>query len=368
LRQWLNESFLDTAFIEKEQAIISASNDGKDYVSLLNVQVVKQLLNSDEERKCTPTSYAIAQGCNIHPNNGNCWWWLQTHEIPSEGKVFKYSSGDYSNVNVGTRSALVDIEGSIRSVGDYVNTDHGAVRPAIWIDLKEQSEGIIERVSLQYTDENNNENDSVVLKNDDPIVQHEITDIKKASVGDYVLFGSYEQDDNSANGKEAIEWIVLNIQNNRALLLSCYALDRSKFNTSFVDKANWGDSSMRSWLNGTFINNDFSKEERAIIPTVSINTNKVNTKDQVFVLSVSEVNSYFGSDEERLCEPTEYALSKGCPASGENCWWWLRTQGSPSSWMESSVNPDGSVNTNGHNVISQIAVRPAMWIDLNKVG
>ena len=50
------------------------------------------------------------------------------------------------------------------------------------------------------------------------------------SAGDVVLFGSYEQDNNPDNGPEEIEWIVLDVQNGKAMLLSKYILDAGKYN------------------------------------------------------------------------------------------------------------------------------------------
>ena len=49
--------------------------------------------------------------------------------------------------------------------------------------------------------------------------------LKDASVGDYVFFGHYEQDNNEENGKEEIEWLVLDRQGEDLLLLSLYGLD-----------------------------------------------------------------------------------------------------------------------------------------------
>ena len=42
------------------------------------------------------------------------------------------------------------------------------------------------------------------------------------SVGDIITFGHYEQDNNLDNGAEPIEWIVLDVQDGKALLLSKY--------------------------------------------------------------------------------------------------------------------------------------------------
>lgn len=38
----------------------------------------------------------------------------------------------------------------------------------------------------------------------------------KLNIGDYVLFGSYEQDNDTTNGAEPIEWQVVDIDNDKA--------------------------------------------------------------------------------------------------------------------------------------------------------
>lgn len=40
------------------------------------------------------------------------------------------------------------------------------------------------------------------------------------AVHDTILFGTYEQDNDASNGREKIQWLVLEIEDNRALLIS----------------------------------------------------------------------------------------------------------------------------------------------------
>lgn len=56
------------------------------------------------------------------------------------------------------------------------------------------------------------------------IFGEEIWQIKNAEVGDIFKFGSYEQDNDTSNGKEDIEWLVLEVKDGKALLISKYAL------------------------------------------------------------------------------------------------------------------------------------------------
>ena len=57
--------------------------------------------------------------------------------------------------------------------------------------------------------------------------------LAQAGVGDSIVFGAYEQDDDESNGKEPIEWLVLEKKNNRLLVISRYALDCKRYNESF---------------------------------------------------------------------------------------------------------------------------------------
>lgn len=57
------------------------------------------------------------------------------------------------------------------------------------------------------------------------IPKQRINKIKTANVGDIIVFGTYEQDNNISNGKENIKWLVLAKENNRVLVISDKALD-----------------------------------------------------------------------------------------------------------------------------------------------
>lgn len=198
--------------------------------------------------------------------------------------------------------------------------------------------------------------------------------LAKAKPGDTVFFGAYEQDNNTSNGKEDVEWLVLEVKDGKALVVSKYALDCKQYNTSNT-VVTWETCTLRKWLNNDFINAAFSSYEKAMIPTVTVSadenpdysTNPGNaTQDQVFLLSITEANKYFGSDSARQCKPTDYAFANGAYVNSVNgnCWWWLR---SPGVTQDSAayVHSSGDVYEPGSDVdIGTSAVRPALWISL----
>lgn len=198
--------------------------------------------------------------------------------------------------------------------------------------------------------------------------------LKNIKVGSHINFGAYEQDNNTSNGKEEVEWLVLEVKDGKALVISKYALDCQQYNTSYTD-VTWETCTLRKWLNNDFLDAAFSADEKAMIPTVTVSadknpdysTNPGNaTQDQVFLLSITEVNKYFSSDSARQCEPTDFAVASGAyvSSSNGNCWWWLRSPGGNQD-DAANVSSDGGVNEYGDIVYScSDAVRPALWIDL----
>ncbi len=205
--------------------------------------------------------------------------------------------------------------------------------------------------------------------------------LNTAKVGDTITFGKYEQDNNTSNGKEEIEWIVLAKENGKILVISKYALDCQRYNTTYTN-VTWETCSLRKWLNGTFMNDAFDSPEKEIIAKETVSADKNpkysmnpgnSTNDKVFLLSITEVKKYFTTDEARKCAPTAYAKSQGAwtsdsykTASGEaTCWWWLRSPG-PSQNHAAYVNIGGSVDYYGRSVDNDNdCVRPAMWISLD---
>lgn len=213
-------------------------------------------------------------------------------------------------------------------------------------------------------------------KADDIKLQKTKDQLKNIKVGSHINFGAYEQDNNTSNGKEDVEWLVLEIKDGKALIISKYALDCKQYNTSLIT-VTWKTCTLRNWLNNDFINTAFSAEEKLIIPTVTVTADKnpeyktnpgEATQDQVFLLSILEANKYFNSDSARQCKPTDYAVTNGALESDSgNCYWWLRSPGSNQT-NAARVDYDGDVLEYGRNVYSvSTAVRPALWIDLGAI-
>lgn len=195
-------------------------------------------------------------------------------------------------------------------------------------------------------------------------------------VGGTVTFGSYEQDNNLGNGTEPIEWLVLDVQNGKALLLTKYCVDCILYNDTYRGWQPWSDSLYRAWLNDDFYMSAFSENERSyILSTYNVNSNNPqfgtrggpDTWDYLFALSIEEVQSYLSRDQMKA-RPTAYTKAYGVEMNQKNgcAWWWLRSPGEAESnaaivWSSGVMEIAGIYVSYG-----ACGVRPAIWVNTGK--
>ena len=173
-------------------------------------------------------------------------------------------------------------------------------------------------------------------------------------------FGHYEQDGNTANGLEPIEWEVLDTDGENLLLISKYALDSRVYHSKNAD-ISWKDSDLRSWLNGEFLETAFSYAEYYQMRSVEL---EKGLQDWIFLLSAGEVLYYYPGEADRICEATPYAVKRGAYVNNttDGSWWLLRSPGTASQSV-ASVNSDGIMDYEGGKVASKRGtVRPVLWV------
>lgn len=197
-------------------------------------------------------------------------------------------------------------------------------------------------------------------------------------IGASVFFGHYEQDNDQTNGDEPIEWIVLDVQGDKALLMSRYALDCQPYHSEKVDTT-WAESALRGWLNDTFLTSAFEGTERQAILTTTVSNDAAQghaewetvggegTQDSIFLLSYTEMSAFFAEQNTRKVAGTEYARSLGAKFLGLTSFgigetdWWLRSPGKV-QYDACYVNVRGDFDT--RQVTDSLGIRPALWIDL----
>ena len=188
--------------------------------------------------------------------------------------------------------------------------------------------------------------------------------LKECEVGDLIYWGSYEQDDDTAN-KEDIRWEVLEKTDDKVLVLSEKVLDAQTYQiaSEVFEFNDWEDSYVRWWLNNAFINEAFSDFEKQSILTSKISTDGKETKDKIFLLNIDEAKEYIAKDSlNEVCYATEYAQRK-LLTGYQDATWWLRGKGETGN-AAVYVDYAGTVNTTGRNIKDECGVRPAMWISI----
>ena len=172
-------------------------------------------------------------------------------------------------------------------------------------------------------------------------------------------------------------WIVLDVQDERALIITERIITQRPFNEGY-DSITWEQSEIRQWLNEEFYYS-FTDEERSHIYETAVMNNDnylfganagANTVDKIFLLSIDEVLHLWGGnsrgniyidgtgvvglwderDNERVALNTD----------GRPHWWLLRSPGQREN-MVTTIFFDGSINLQG--VWSSVdgGIRPALW-------
>ncbi|MBR6030048.1 MAG: hypothetical protein IKP40_13265 [Clostridia bacterium] len=193
-------------------------------------------------------------------------------------------------------------------------------------------------------------------------------------VGDVVSFGSYRQYNTVQGAPEPIRWLVLDVQGDKALLVSMFVLDCKPYH-SRPSRITWENCTLRTWLNQDFMNKAFSWSEANAILTTYVDNSRAqgysgfttdggnNTYDKIFLLSYAEAWRYFRSDNERMTIPTTFAMSQNVYYHDNGCFYWLRSPGQAQNYAIyvhfTGSRYDRSVQ------YTNIGVRPAMWVDLN---
>ncbi len=203
-----------------------------------------------------------------------------------------------------------------------------------------------------------------------------LDEYKYKITGNVVELGTYEQDGVRGNGKEALQWVVLDYdaEEKKALLITRYAIDCIAYKKDY-SSATWENSDVRKWLNEDFMETAFNRDELKVIEESLIETPnnlKYGTKggnitvDKIFLLNDEEFGKYLESTDYAVGYTTQYARDRGVrsgPVSGTGTCW-LRTPGESLVYV-STVNSSGELNSQGiyaYNYSS--GVRPAMWINV----
>ena len=175
--------------------------------------------------------------------------------------------------------------------------------------------------------------------------------------GDVIEFGTalIERD-------TKLEWIVLECQNDRALLISKNIIEYRNFHSKTKTNIEWQNSDICAWLNNDFYNGAFSEEEKAKVLEYEIQTKNYgsetsdSTQNRVFLFNIQEVKKYVTG--KKYAETTIEDSSKG---------WLLRDKAENQSHI-AYVNEEGNIIDDFGAVMDSVqGIRPAMWIKIESL-
>ena len=164
-----------------------------------------------------------------------------------------------------------------------------------------------------------------------------------------------------------VEWYVLVKDNGKALLLAKNTVYSSNFGSTNV----WQDSTIRTTLNGTWLESTTVLKEKAVETEITTRsaynaTDWITTQDKVFLLSEADLFGTFNKTETSYAQDYTYGDEIIVPDVNmikSTSVYWLRSPryysaGNPGV---ADVGTAGTVSSSTYN--SSHGVRPALWVD-----
>ncbi len=188
---------------------------------------------------------------------------------------------------------------------------------------------------------------------------------------------------------EPIVWRILSSADGSYQLLANCLLDIScYYESTYVRRGengediypnNYKESTIRAYLNGTFLDTAFNEAQKnaILITTVDNSASSTysssnpyaceNTEDKIYLLSYKEAfgSSYFSGNASRIATATDYAVARGLStndSAGYAGSWWLRSPGDLGDSFARCVGSGGSYYD--CSVDRVFGVRPALWLNL----
>ncbi len=187
--------------------------------------------------------------------------------------------------------------------------------------------------------------------------------------GDHVYFGHYEQDNVIDNGPEPIEWRILEINGNEAMMISQYGLDVGPYSTS-TGKCSWEKSTLRAWLNDNFYNAAFTDEDKKCIITKELTTKyePAVTADPVTLITCQDALRIFVDHPDRRATATPYCTAQGVYVSKKFApatHYWARNPSWEHYDKASYIAASGGVmKCGGVQFTTNYMIRPLIYFDL----
>ncbi len=190
--------------------------------------------------------------------------------------------------------------------------------------------------------------------------------LKQYEVGNTMIFGKYEQDNDLTNGKEPIKWLIVNADDKKRLIVSEKILDYQYFNTEEINGVGFRESYLYHWLNNDFSSAAFSESEKKHFSKVIL------LSDFRYIAGDAHETILSLSDEQKKAKPSVYAEVLGSDGS-----WFLKSTDETLGIVRVDVvGSNGNLEILGRRIFDRgkthkalfddkSGVRPAIWLDVS---
>lgn len=199
---------------------------------------------------------------------------------------------------------------------------------------------------------------------------HSMINIPTFMIGDIIEFGNYPFGENGEI--KPITWRVMDSNDNKILLWSEFCVDSTFYAAQRINKT-WEYSSLRSWLKSRFMNKAFTRDEMTQIlindtessfnPNSKISSGLITT-DKIFIPSYEDIKKYGGN---LIVPATPYAKNQGVFCDEYGAFWWLRTPGNDGETQMCVSHKGVLIETGSYCYLVNRGVRPALWVDLDRI-
>ncbi|MBO5416123.1 MAG: InlB B-repeat-containing protein [Clostridia bacterium] len=378
VRDWLNETFYETAFNELQRKIIlttSVDNSDSGYDTATTEDKIfllsqSEVINYNYELRKNATDYAFCQGLLKEYDREACYWFLRTSENRedvktvlngslSNGAQVAFSrggmlpamrimtSGQIEDGDVGGDVPSIDIDGLYERDGNTIYFGSYPQSQVTDSDITYQLDSLAGSLPSSYDSYNwtsyryyynGDESDFmwyIDLEYNGEYYRGVYFDqyrscwthsYNTAQQGDYKTYTVYWFK------YEPISWTILSENGDRAVILADLILDSKEYTTYDGDQT-YEYTTIRAWLNEVFYETAFNELQKQLILQTSVDG---YLNDKIFILSSDEVQTYFSYYEKNS---TAYAKCQGLEQS--NYW---RLRGVTGRWDYSMACSRGDIN------------------------
>ena len=278
-----------------------------------------------------------------------------------------YNSHKIDNENAGINNIdTINDESNISMIEKSNNT---ITEDSIYNITEKAEKNLFEKSKIIFSSDSNEEYYYNCYK-----MMEEIN--KKPKIGDTVRYGinAYDYSDYKRDIVDMMEWRVIDIKDNNALLITTGIIMNKTYNKD-DENGDWEKSKIRDICDTAF-DYIFSEHEREGIIETTLVTNDKETKDKIFILSLEEIIKYYGDNDKQgmnlnaISIAQKNAIEEGMEIRTDND---SEYYGAGSYWLRDVVDDNkamwvgqyGHIYRDGYDKNEKNGIRFAIWVNMD---